>query len=117
MIFVDVSHWNPEDAAANGFVSNRNLDWNSAVIAGLSGVVIKYSQGEISVDPAAQLHAYRAYNAHVPLIGAYHFGDGSDPKVQAEHFPNCVRQDYGSDLTSVMLMLDAEQNSPQMTVA
>jgi GH25 family lysozyme M1 (1,4-beta-N-acetylmuramidase) len=116
MIFVDVSHWNPEDAAAAGRVANQKMDWNAAVAAGLWGAVIKYSQGSDGVDPAAMLHAYNAYSAHVPLLGAYHFGNDEDGGVQAKHFLDCVRQDYGKDLTGVMLMLDAERNSPQMDV-
>lgn len=117
MIFADVSHWNPEDAAAAGRVSHRLMDWSAAVAAGIWGATIKYSQGTDGVDPAAFLHAYNAYQANVPLLGAYHFGDGSDPEVQAAHFLNCVRQDWGKDLTGIMLMLDAERNTPQMTVA
>src|SRR6266851_1676112 len=71
-IIVDVSHWDREDDSRT---HHRLMDWDAAVKAGLAGVVIKYSQGVAGVDPAAFLHAYNAYQAGVPLLGGYHFGD------------------------------------------
>lgn len=111
---VDVSHWNPEDDTR---LPHGEMDWEAAVAGGLVGAIIKYSQGSSATDPAAFLHAWRAYQANVPLLGGYHFGDGSDPERQAAHFLDCMHGDYGADLDGRLLMLDAERNSPQMTVA
>lgn len=103
---VDCSHWQPY----------RDMDWAAAVRAGLVGAIVKYSQGASGVDPAAAGHIMGAYNAGVPLHGGYHFGDGSDPEKQAAHFLELARQHWGDDLSGVMLMLDAERNTPQMSV-
>lgn len=107
LIVVDLSHWN--QPPANG--------WQEAVAAGLCGVIIKHSQGITSIDPSAMMHLRDAKVAGIPLLGAYHFGDASDPSAQAKHFLAAVRQTFGEDLSGVLLMLDAERNSPQMTVA
>lgn len=109
---IDVSHWNPEE---DGRTHHRLLDWPTAVKNGVVGMIAKYTQGLGSLDPAAFLHAYNAQQAGVPLLGAYHFGDGSDPAKQANNFLGQVRADYGR-FDGVMLMLDAEQNKPQMSV-
>ncbi len=103
---VDVSHWQPY----------REMDWPAAVRAGLVGAIVKYSQGVGGVDVAAAAHIAGAYNAQVPLHGGYHFGDGSDPNKQAAHFLELARAHWGDDLDGVMLMLDAERNTPQMSV-
>lgn len=116
MIFVDVSHWNPEAAAAAGRVADSAMDWDLAVKSGLVGAVVKFSQGVSVIDPAALLHTQNAKMAHVPLLGAYHFGTDDAGKVQAYWFLDCVKQSYGTDLSNVMLMLDAEKFPEQMTV-
>lgn len=104
---IDVSHWQvPGD-----------LDWKAAAAAGCVGAIIKFTQGIGGVDPAAREHSWNAYKADIPLLGGYHFGDGSDPAAQAKHFLDTMRADYGPDLSGRLVMLDAEQNKPQMTVA
>lgn len=108
---IDVSHWNPETD-----LNHRTMDWRAAAGAGCVGMICKYSQGVSGVDPAAFAHAYAAFVGGVPLLGGYHFGDGSDPEKQAKHFLQLMKDDYGGNLSGRLLMLDAEQNSPQMTV-
>lgn len=110
---VDVSHWNAEEIERT---HHALMDWDIAVQNNLVGVIVKYSQGIAGVDPAAFLHAHNAAKANVPLIGGYHFGDGSDPQKQAKHFLSLMKQDYAGDLKGRLLMLDAEQNKPQMSV-
>jgi len=104
---IDVSHWQLPD----------DLDWKAAAAAGCVGAIIKYTQGTGGSDTAARDHAWNAYSAGVPLLGGYHFGDGSDPEAQAAHFLAAMRDDYGPNLSGRIVMLDAEQNKPQMTVA
>ncbi len=108
LIFVDVSHWNPEE---DDRTHHRLMDWNVARAAGLTGVVVKYTQGAYAVDPAAFAHAWAAYQAGVPLLGAYHYGNATSGDIQAKHFLDVVKQDYAAGLDGVMLMLDAEQGS------
>ena len=104
---VDVSHWNPEE---DGRTHHRLMDWDIAVKAGLVGAIVKYSQGAGGIDPAAFLHTHHALKAGVPLIGGYHFGDGSDPEKQAAHFLALMREDWSGDLAGPLVMLDAERN-------
>jgi lysozyme len=95
----------------------KDLDWKTAVANGVVGVIAKATQGLGFEDPAYFEHNVDAYQAHVPLLGAYHFGDGSDGERQARHFLERVHRAYGDDLTGLLLMLDAERNGSQMTVA
>ena len=104
---IDVSHWQVPD----------DLDWTTAVANGVVGVIAKASQGLGSNDPAFFEHSVAAYQDKVPLLGAYHFGDGSDGEAQAKHFLDVVHKVYGDDLAGLLLMLDAERNRPQMEVA
>lgn len=113
LTLVDVSHWQLEEDRPN----HRTMDWDAAVAAGLAGAIVKYTQGTNGRDPLAYKHSWAAYQAHVPLLGCYHFGTGSDGELQAENFLGFVKGDYGDDLTGLMLMLDAERNaSSQMSV-
>lgn len=108
---VDVSHWEPEG------LGHREMDWVTAVAAGLVAAVPKYTQGIADTDPTAFLHAYNAYHAQVPFLGGYHFGDGSNGIAQADYFLKLIHQDYGPSLDGILLMLDLEANpSSQMTV-
>lgn len=104
---IDVSHWQVP----------RGLDWVTAVENGVVGVIAKATQGLGSEDPQFFEHSLRAYRDQVPLLGAYHFGDGSDGEAQARHFLERLRRAYGDDLAGVGLWLDAERNRPQMEVA
>ncbi len=102
---VDTSHWQPEP-----------MDWATAMRDGnLAAVIVKVSQGLGGIDPVAGNHVKNTAAAGVPLQGAYHFGDDSDPAQQAKHFLDIAHVLWG-DLSRVMLMLDAERNTPQMSV-
>ncbi len=103
---IDVSHWQVP----------ATLDWATAVQNGGVGVIAKATQGLGGEDPAFFEESRDAYGAHVPLLGAYHFGDGSDGAAQAKHFLDRLHRAYGDDLTGLMLMLDAERNKPQMEI-
>jgi lysozyme len=107
LIVIDVSHWQVP----------RDLDWVTAEAGGVVGVIAKATQGLGSEDPAFFEHSVDAYRDKMPLLGAYHFGDGSDGKRQAAHFLDRLHRAYGDDLAGLMLMLDTERNSPQMQVA
>lgn len=106
LIVIDVSHWQPPE----------NLNWKVAEDAGAVGVIVKATQGAKYEDPEFFEHSLHAYKEKVPLLGAYHFGDGTDAKAQAKHFLDRLRRAYGEDLTGLMLMLDAERNNPQMNL-
>lgn len=104
---VDVSHWQPF----------QSLDWEVAQGVGVCAALVKYSQGNSGVDPAAAGHIARSYDAGIPLHGGYHFGDGSPGEAQAKHFLDLCHQHWQGDLGGLMLMLDAERNSnSQMSV-
>jgi GH25 family lysozyme M1 (1,4-beta-N-acetylmuramidase) len=102
---VDVSKW------------NTNLDWNTAVQNGLFAVIQKFTQGLSYDDNTAIQHMYDAYSAGVRCLGAYHFGDASNPSQQARHFIRSVKADFPDGLNNVFLMLDLELNgSNTMTI-
>lgn len=107
MIVIDVSHWQvPED-----------LDWETAEKAGVVGVIVKATQGVGYEDPEFFEHSLKAYKEKVPLLGAYHFGDGTDAEKQAKRFLDRLRRAYGDDLAGLMLMLDVERHdSSQMDI-
>jgi lysozyme len=103
---VDVSHWQEP----------ASLDWAGAPRNGLVGAIVKYTQGESGLDPAASDHADAAYEAGVALLGGYHFGDGGDPVKQAAHFLDAMAADWPDGFDTRLVMLDAETNKPQMSV-
>jgi lysozyme len=86
-------------------------DFVSAVASGITLVIHKASQGTGSTD---NLYASRKPKAIAAgaLWGAYHFCDNSDPIAQANHFLSVV-----GDTKGILLMLDAEEYSSQVTVA
>ena len=91
---------------------NSSVDFGKIAAAGVLGVIHKATQGTTGVDP---LYAQRrpAALAAGLLWGAYHFGDGSDGVMQADHFLDVV----GSD-PSTLLVLDFESNpsGPSMSL-
>lgn len=103
---IDVSHWQVP----------ASLDWPAAIAAGAVALIAKATQGLGEEDPAFFEHSVDAYNGKIDLLGAYHFGDGSDGEAQAKHFLERLRRAYGDDLSGLMLMLDAERNNWQMEV-
>lgn len=97
---VDVSHYQRPE----------NCNWTTARDYGICGTIIKASQGSVAVDPAFATHMWDAYQAGIPLLGAYHFLDDSDPVKQANHFLDVVSDDFGGNLTDRLLALDLEGN-------
>jgi hypothetical protein len=103
-IVVDVSHWDLETTA----------DWTAAKAAtNIAGVLVKFTQNG-NPDPLAIQQSYDAYEAGILLLGGYDFGTPVDDSAA---FLAQMGKDYGGDLRTRLLMLDAERNSPQMTVA
>ena len=83
---------------------NGTVDLGAAKRDGIVGVIHKATQGLAYADPLyAENRAQAA--AHVLRWGAYHFGTGSDPITQAEHFL-AVAEPGPRDL----LVLDLESN-------
>lgn len=99
---VDVSHWENADEA----------DYAAAKNAGTEAVIVKWMQAG-SIDPAAVEHSYKAYAAGIDLLGGYDFGTPTD---DATAFLDQMGADYGGDLATRLLMLDAERNPRQITV-
>lgn len=102
---VDVSHWQrPQDC-----------HWTAAIGAGILGLIVKVSQGTGYVDPAAHEHIARARQANLPLLGAYHFLDGSNGVDQADHFVETVGTVFGvgeeEPFTNILLAMDWERNT------
>jgi lysozyme len=74
-------------------------------------VIHKASQGTGMVDPAFSPRRIAAANAGIKF-GAYHFCDHSDPTAQADHFLAAI-----GDPAGLVIVLDAERNKSQVTVA
>lgn len=75
---VDISHWETIDP--DGF--------KKAVDQGIWAIICKCSQGSGATaykDPTYDKYSKGARDAGL-LVGAYHFGDGTDPKAQVDHF-------------------------------
>jgi len=107
-VIADLSRWNVE----------TRPQFETAVKAGLAGVIVKYTQGLYHDDPAAIEYAWDAHVAGVELLGGYHFGDSSDPAAQARHFLGAMLGDYGGVLDGRLVMLDLEgDGSSTMSVA
>jgi hypothetical protein len=103
-LVVDLSHWNA--VTAPDFVQAKTN-------AGVVGIIQKFAQGG-SPDPERVQYSYDAYEAGISLLGCYDFGTAADI---ASMFLSIVQTEYGGDLSTRLLMLDAERSSPQMSVA
>jgi hypothetical protein len=99
---LDVSHWN----------SVTEADWVAAERAGAAGVIVKFTQNG-DPDPQAMQNSYNAFEAGITLLGGYDFGTVEDDSAA---FLAQMGSDYGGDLNTRLLMLDAERNTPQMTI-
>ncbi|HSX58886.1 MAG TPA: glycoside hydrolase family 25 protein [Tahibacter sp.] len=92
---------------------NASVDFSALAAAGVAGVIHKATQGAGYVDPT---YAQRQAQARAAGLrwGAYHFGDGSDATVQAQHFLATANAAPGD-----LLALDIEQNTQgaSMTLA
>lgn len=90
---VDLSHHN-----------GGRLNFAKAHEDGILGVIYKATQGQSYVDPTFKRNTAAAFEADL-LIGAYHFGTGSNGVTQAEHFLNTVQPDKNT-----VVVLDFEDN-------
>ena len=84
---------------------NAPVDLARARGDGIQAVIHKASQGVVYTDPQ---YVYRKHAAQQLglLWGAYHFGDGTDGRTQAEHFLTASRAD-----DNVLCVLDLEENT------
>jgi lysozyme len=81
------------------------INWDALVASGEGFAIAKASQGRF-VD--STFAANRAGSLHLPVRGAYHFGDfGTDPTAQAHLFTRTVGPIHAGD----MLWLDAEDTA------
>jgi Glycosyl hydrolases family 25 len=99
--FVDMHHARPDP------------DWARAKSAGITGAILKATQGIDFRDPAFTKRRREAEAAGL-ICGAYHFGagDGSGEQ-QADFFLEAV-----GDLEAILLVLDfeADPDGPDMTI-
>ncbi|GMV30950.1 MAG: hypothetical protein AMXMBFR59_30750 [Rhodanobacteraceae bacterium] len=92
---------------------NASVDFAALAAAGIAGVIHKATQGAGYVDPTYAARQAQARTAGLRW-GAYHFGDGSDPQTQADHFLATANPAAGD-----LLVLDVEQDTQgtSMTLA
>src|SRR6185503_11313594 len=90
---------------------NNSVDFTKLAAAGVLGVIHKATQGATGVDPLYAERKPQALAAGL-LWGAYHFGDGSDGVMQADHFLTVV----GTD-PSTLRVLDFESNPAGPTMS
>ena len=90
---------------------NGAVNLAAAKQAGLLGIIHKATQGLNFVDPLFHTNVATALNLGL-LVGAYHFGDGTDADAQAAHFLATVQP-------GMLLILDLETNTagPSMSLA
>jgi len=91
---------------------NGTVNLIQAAADGIVGVIHKATQGIKFNDPAYAANKQKASSAGL-LWGAYHFGDGSDPIAQAEHFLNIVQP---GDQTLIVLDFEENTQGPSMTL-
>jgi lysozyme len=96
-LVVDLSHHNPTPNFA------------AARAAGRVGVIHKATQGTSFIDSRYAVRKYAALAAGL-LWGAYHFGTGSDPVAQVDHFIDTVQPDG-----NFLVALDFERNGQDPT--
>jgi GH25 family lysozyme M1 (1,4-beta-N-acetylmuramidase) len=98
---IDISHHN-----------GARLRFDKAKADGIIGVIQKTTQGITYVD--ATFHKNKkAILAEGLLFGAYHFGDGSDGRLQAKHFLDVVQP---NDDTVIVLDFESNPGGPSMTL-
>jgi lysozyme len=92
---IDLSHW------------NKNKDWKKVRDDGIWGIIHKATQGWPRDDKDAVDEKYAIHKAGAEAVGlawgAYHFGIGSEPIKQAEHYLKTVKP-----TESTLLVLDFE---------
>ncbi len=97
---IDISHNN-----------GLHLDFAAAKAAGILAVMHKVTQGAVGVDPMYAVNRKAILEAGL-LLGAYHFGDGSDGSAQALYFLETVGAWHGRPL---VLDLESNMTGPTMT--
>lgn len=98
---IDVSHHN-----------GTSLDFEAAKAAGITGAIVKATQGVGYVDPNFKINRDKVKAAGL-LYGAYHYGTGSDAAGQAQDFLEAVQPDKNT-----LIVIDYEKNpkGTQMTL-
>jgi GH25 family lysozyme M1 (1,4-beta-N-acetylmuramidase) len=102
-IIVDISHWQ----------APGSIDWKTAHDKGnVHGAIVKLIQNGVP-DPAHVQHLYDAYEGGIELLGMYDFGT-----AQEDHavFLTEALAEFNQNVDKVLLALDAEKSSSQMTV-
>lgn len=84
---------------------NTGLDFAAAVADGLTGVIIKSTQGTGYVSPLYADQRARALTAGL-LVASYHFIDHSNVAAQVAHFLNIAGK-------GGLLAVDVERNPPE----
>lgn len=103
-IVVDLSHWNPE--TETNFAQAKD---EGNVVA----VIVKLMQND-APDQAHVDLLYNAYKVGIINLGIYDFGTANDDH---QDFLNAALADFQGNISTRLLMLDAEKSSNQMTVA
>jgi lysozyme len=96
---IDTSHW--EDP----------IDFKKVADAGIVAVIAKATHGATGVDPAYAKFK-RAAAPYKFLWGSYHFGTGSEPSVQVEHYLSVVKP-----IDRELVCLDFEPNPNGKTMS
>ena len=84
--------------------NGASLRFDKAIADGIIGVIQKATQGKTYVDATFKKNR-KAILAEGLLFGAYHFGDGSDGRLQAKHFLDVVQPN-----NDTVIVLDFESN-------
>lgn len=106
-----------DEAPYNGILDlshhNTITDWQAMQSDGVVAIIHKATQGTGFVDPQYASRKLEARRRGI-LWGAYHFGEGGDPRGQARHFLDTVQPDG-----QTVLALDFEGNplGPDMDLA
>jgi lysozyme len=85
-------------------------DLQTAATAGVSGVILKATQGDHWRDPAFASLLARARAASL-ITAAYHFGTAAPVDAQLDHFIGAVAESAGG-FEAVAAILDIESNTP-----
>ena len=91
----------------------QRLDFAGLQRAGVEGIIHEATYPAFDRDPKYSARQSEAARAGL-LWGAYHYGNATDPKKQADHFIEVVRANWaGSERRpeGVLLVLDAEKNT------
>ena len=106
--------------AANSVLSlshydERTSDFSGLQHGGLEAIIHEATYPAYDYDPKYAYRQNEAMKAGL-LWGAYHFGNGSDGRKQADHFVNFVSAKWAAghnpaQPSGVLLVLDAEQNT------